>query len=311
MRRPAGKGKATIIIIVGPTAIGKTALAIKLARRVGGEIISADSMQVYKGMGMLSQAPTAEELRRAPHHFVGLLEPSREYSVAVFIKKAAPAIGAIIERGKVPIVAGGTGLYVKGLVDGLFPSPKADLKFRKKMAAFAARYGRRKLHSKLARIDPGSAKKIHPNDARRIIRALEIYRSTGKTKAELKSLTRGLKDRYRIKIFGLTAPRDEIYARINLRVERMFLDGVLKEVKRLKAAKRMSRTAKAALGFSEISGYLKGRYDLACAKDMLKMNTRRFAKRQLTWFRADRRIGWLDVSKVGMSEIVGKIAGSV
>jgi tRNA dimethylallyltransferase len=292
-----------IVFIVGPTAIGKTTLAIRLARGLKGEIISADSMQIYKGMRILNQAPTGAEAKRARHHLIASLDPAKEYSLAQFIKDASSAIDSIIKRGRIPIIAGGSGLYVKGLIDGLFPSPKADLKFRREQAKFAAKYGSRKLHTRLARIDPASAEKIHPNDLRRIIRSLEAYYSTGKTMTELKGSTRGLKDRYGINIFGLTAPREEIYSRINNRVDRMFLSGAVGEVKKLKR-RRLSKTAGMVLGFGEISGYLDGKYGLDEASEKLKMNTRRFAKRQLTWFGADKRIRWFDVSRMSEGEIV-------
>ena len=297
--------KKTVIFIVGPTAIGKTAFAIKLARRIGGEIVSADSMQVYKGMRCLSQAPGAAENRIARHHLAGSLDPNKEYNAAVFIKEASAIIESIMKRGNVPIVTGGSGLYVKRLIDGLFPSPNADLKFRRKMGKFAAKYGSRRLHSRLSKIDSASAGAIHPNDTRRIIRALEIYNSTGRTMTELKASTCGLKDRYTIKIIGLTRPREEIYSQIDMRVNKMFKAGVVREVRALKR-KRLSKTAREVLGFKEISGYLGGRYDKDAVKDMLKMNTRRFAKRQLTWFRADRRIRWFDVSKTNDKNLIKK-----
>ena len=310
MTIPAGSAlqkKKTVVFIIGPTAIGKTGLAIKVAKRIKADIISADSMQIYKGMRTLSQAPTAEEKRRARHYLVNSLDPGKEYSVATFIKNASNAIESIIKQKKIPIVVGGSGLYIRGLVDGLFPSPEADLKFRRKMTKFSEKHGSHKLHSKLAKIDPASAKLIHPNDLRRIIRALEIYSSSGKTMTELKLSTRGLKEMYNIKIFGLIRPREEIYSQINDRVDEMFRGRIVEEVKRLRR-KNLSKTAGMVLGLNEISGYLDGKYDLEAAKDMLKMNTRRFAKRQLTWFRADRRIRWLDLSKISLARAVSKIA---
>ena len=302
MRTSAGK----IIFIVGPTAIGKTVLATRLAKSIDGEIISADSMQIYKAMRTLSQAPGPAERREVRHHLVELLAPGKEYSVAAFIRRASRAITAIIKREKIPIVVGGSGLYVKGLIDGLFPSPEADIKFRKEMAIFAAKNSSKKLHARLAKIDPVSASKIHPNDLRRIVRALEIFHSTGKTMTELKSLTRGLKDKYEINIFGLTGPREEIYLRIERRVDKIFRSGAVGEVKRLRRRK-LSKTAGMVLGLAEISGYLEGTYDLDTAKEMLKMNTRRFSKRQLTWFRADKRIKWFDLSKRTSQEVIKKI----
>ena len=300
-----------MILIVGPTAIGKTALAIKLAKSINGEIISADSMQVYKAMRVLNQAPGPAEKRKVRHHLVELLDPGKEYSVAAFIKRASRAITSIINRERVPIVVGGSGLYVKSLIDGLFPSPEADLKFRKEMGRFAAKHGSQKLHSRLAKIDPVSAGKIHPSDLRRIVRALELYHLTGKTMTELKSSTRGLKDKYKIEICGLTRPREEIYSCIDRRVDKIFSSGAVEEVKKLKARKKLSKTAEMVLGLAEISGYLEGKYGLDGAKDMLKMNTRRFAKRQLTWFRADPRIKWVDLSKVSQANAINKIAKEV
>ena len=303
MRPLAGK----IVIIVGPTAIGKTTLAVKFARIISGEIISADSMQIYKGMRILSQAPTVAEKKAVRHHLVELLNPGKEYSVAAFIKEASCGIAAIIKRGKVPVIVGGSGLYVKGLVDGLFPTPRADMKFRKSMMKFASRYGSPKLHAKLVRIDPAAANKIHPNDMRRIVRALEIYNSSGKTMTELKATTRGLKDKYKIEMFGLIRPREEIYSRIDARVEKMFRSGAVKEVEKI-LRKKLSKTAEMVLGLDEISGYLEGRYGLEAARDMLKMNTRRFAKRQLTWFRKDKRIHWFNLNEISEGKIIRRIA---
>jgi len=301
---------STLIFIVGPTAIGKTALAVKLAKKINGEIISCDSMQVYKGMKILSQAPCPAEKRQARHYLVGSLDPEKEYSVADFRIRASEIIEGVIRRKKIPIVAGGSGLYVKGLVDGLFPSPKADKKIRKSMEKFALRYGSGKLHEKLRKLDPESASLIHPNDRRRIIRALEIYNATGRTMTELKGQTHGLSDRYDIKIYGLIRPREEIYASINSRVEKMFKRGLVREVRSLKR-KRLSRTAKGVLGYKEITGYINGDYDLDTAKELLKRNTRRFAKRQLSWFRGDCRIEWINLGKTGIAATARKIAREV
>ena len=298
--------KDTVIFIVGPTAVGKTRLSIKLANRIDGEIISCDSMQIYRGMEILSQAPTNLERNTVRHHLVAELSPAREYNAAVFRSKARNLIDDIIKRKKNPIVVGGSGLYMKALVDGLFPSPKADLNFRSRMQGFIAIHGARALYKKLSKIDPHAAKKIHPNDARRIIRALELYNATGKTMTRLKRSTKGLKDVYRIKIFGLISPREEIYDDINSRVEQMFADGAIDEVKRLRK-RRLSKTSKALLGLKEIDGYLRGDYDLEAAKSLIRRNTRRFAKRQLTWFRHDKRVKWFDVSRLDDRAIINKI----
>lgn len=302
---PLNKDK--IVCIVGPTAIGKTALAVKLAGKIKGEIISCDSMQVYKGIKILSQVPIPQQRKKIPYHLINFLSPSREFSVARFAKMARRLIKDIISRKKIPILAGGSGLYVKGLIDGLFPSPEADDKFREKMYKLAQRYGSRHLHKKLKVIDPGSAGSIHENDARRIIRALEIWHSTGKTMTELKKGTKGMSGSYDIRMFGLTAPRDIIYKRIDSRVDDMIRAGALKEAKKI-FRKKLSKTAKAIIGLKEFSAFLGGEYDLDTATELMKRNTRRFAKRQLTWFRADERIRWFDVSEMSEKEIINRMA---
>jgi len=278
--------------------------------KLRGEIISCDSMQIYKGMDILSQTPSRSDRRLVKHHLVNLLSPDKEYSAAVFIKRAAPIIKSILKIGKTPIVVGGSGLYIKALIYGLFPSPAADMKFRKNMQRFAARHGLSRLHKRLMEIDPDCASRIHANDVRRIIRALEIFHSTGRTMTELKSATKGLGDVYDIKLFGLKAKRSSIYSRIDERVDKMFADGIVKEVRRL-TRKKLAMTSKEALGLKEITGYLDGEYEAEYAKDMLKMNTRRFAKRQLTWFRKNKRIKWFDVERNSEAKIIANITKKV
>jgi len=302
-----GRLKPTLIFIVGPTAAGKTRLSIKLAKRLKGEIISVDSMQVYKGMNITSQAVTGRKQLGVRHHLVGELDPSKEYNVNVFREKSEEIIASILKRGKVPIIVGGSGLYVKALIDGLFPSPEADMVFRGRMLEYAKKYGSSKLHKKLAKIDPNSAASIHPNDTRRIIRALELYDSTGKTMTELKLETKGLGNRFRIRMFGLNMPREKLYEAINNRVEQMFKDGLTREVKRL-SEKKLSKTARMALGYKEVLGFIEGEYGADEAKEMLKMNTRRFAKRQMAWFRAwGKRVTWFDPEKISDVRIVEMI----
>ena len=298
--------KKIVIFIAGPTAIGKTALSIKLAKKINGEIISCDSMQVYKGISVLSQAPTAREVKKSRYHLVNFLKAQSEFSAARFVKSAERLIKDIIARGKIPIIAGGSGLYIKALIDGLFPSPEADFKFRKKMYGLTGQYGSKYLYKKLLKIDKEAARLIHQNDARRIIRALEIWHSTGQTMTELKKGTKGIMGTYNIKIFGLTAPRDFIYSNINKRVEGMIEAGGLKEVKKI-YKKRLSKTAKAVIGLKELAGFLNKEYDLEAAKELMKRNTRRFAKRQLTWFRADKRIKWFDITMLSDNDIIKMI----
>ncbi len=302
---PVG-GRKKIIFIVGPTAAGKSALGVGLAKKLSGEIVSCDSMQVYKGMRILSQTPARAERRGVRHHLMGIVDPREEFSVAEYIKRASGAIRSMIGGGKQPIVVGGTGLYMKALIDGLFPSPEADMAFRAKMERFGARHGKARLYEKLMRLDPEAAATIHPNDTRRVIRALEVIHSTGKTMTEMKQKTRGLKDEYDILIFGINSPRTKLYRAIDERADRMFDEGIVKEVGRL-SKKRIGRTASSAIGFAEISGYLKGERSLEDAKELVKMNTRRFAKRQLCWFRADKRVKWLNAGRMTQAKIIKKI----
>jgi len=295
-----------VVFIIGPTTVGKTPLAIKLAKKLKGEIISADSMQAYKGMGMISQCPTRSQQKSVKHHLINFLDASDEYSAAAFSKLAKKIIRDIIRSKKVPIVVGGSGLYVRALVDGIFPSKGKNELVRKRLEKLAGKNGILFLYHRLRDIDPVSARNIHPNDLRRIIRALEIYEVEKKTKTSLKAKTKGIKDVYDVRIFGLIMDREKLYERINKRVDLMFRKGLVGEVERL-LGRRLSITSKQALGVKQIKGYLDKEYDLEKAKELLKKDTRRFAKRQLTWFRADKRTGWLDIDKLGMNETVKTI----
>lgn len=297
------KLKEKVIIIVGPTAIGKTRLAVKLARKIKGEIISADSMQVYKHIDIISQKPTKLESSSARHHLVSFLNPSDEYNAGIFSGLAQEKIKNIIKRKKAPIVVGGSGFYVKALIDGIFPSKPKDENLRTKLKEIAEQKGALFLHDMLKRVDPVSAGKIHPNDIKRLIRALEIYETTKKTKTSLKVATKGIKDSYDIKIFGLITDRKKLYQLIDKRVDLMFKKGIVREVKKL-LRRKLSITSTHALGIKEIEGYLAKKYDIKRANELLKRNTRRFAKRQLTWFRTDSRIIWLDVDKIGDSKAI-------
>lgn len=304
------KKKDKIIFIVGPTAVGKSALAVRLAKKLNGEIISCDSMQVYRLMRILSQAPSAAERGNIRHRLLAVVGPEEEFSVAQYIKMAGRAIRSALKRGKQPIVVGGTGLYARALIDGLFPSPEADMAFRRRMEEFARKCGKRRLYGRLERLDPDAASGIHPNDTRRTIRALEVLHSTGKTMTEMKRETKGLKDVYDIVIFGLKMPRQKLYRAIDSRVDRMFDEGLAREVRRL-SKKRLSRTAALAIGLPEILGSINGERSMDEAKELMKTNTRRFAKRQLCWFGADKRIRWFDVSKVSGKEIIVKMTRDI
>ncbi len=299
-----------LVFIVGPTAAGKSEVAFKLAKKINGEIISCDSMQVYRHIPITSQVPSSKWRKAIPHYLIEELEPAAEYSAAEFRKRALRLIESILKRKRVPIIAGGTGLYMKSLLDGLFSSPEKDIRFRKKLEKEAKSKGSQHLYSKLEKIDPDSARKIHPNDIRRIIRALEVYYLTGVSISQQKKKAVGIASKYDCLIFGLNMPRDVLYKKIDDRVEKMFDDGIVKEIKMI-YKKKLSMTAKASLGYKEITGFLKKEYGLPEAKELLKRNTRRLAKKQLTWFRADKRINWIDVDKKGIETIVDEIYGKI
>ncbi|MFA4984226.1 MAG: tRNA (adenosine(37)-N6)-dimethylallyltransferase MiaA [Candidatus Omnitrophota bacterium] len=283
-----------IIFLVGPTASGKSAAAVCLARQLGAEIISCDSMQVYRGMDILTSKPSLALRRQIPHHLIGFLAPSEGYDVSEYRRDALAAIKTIFKNGKTPLFAGGTGLYLSVLVDGIFKLKPPKISLRKGLYRQAEIKGSLYLYNRLKKIDPEAAARIHPNDTRRLVRALEIFEATGKPISELQKQRRGLDKEYDIRIFCLDMPRDELYRRIDRRVEDMFKNGALKEAKKLLALK-LSRTAGVAIGLKEIKGYLDGLYDLEEAKRLMQRNSRRYAKRQLTWFRKDRRIRWIKI----------------
>ena len=284
-----------ILFIVGPTAVGKTKVAIELARIIRTEIISCDSMQVYKGINVISQKPTGGEQKQVPHHMIDIVYASRNFSVADFRKRATALIAKMEKRGKTPLLAGGTALYMKILLDGLFPSPEPDLKLRGKLKRAADKNGNGYLYRRLKEIDPPTAEILHPNDTRRIIRALEVYEQSGLPMSELKKKTRGLGKEYSPRIFCLNRPREELYERINKRVDKMFASGAVAECKKLKDRK-LSKSASQVLGLKEVFAYIAGECTKEEAKELLKQNTRRFAKRQLSWFRNDPRIEWVNIN---------------
>ncbi|MFC1667701.1 tRNA (adenosine(37)-N6)-dimethylallyltransferase MiaA [Candidatus Omnitrophota bacterium] len=290
----------SIYFLVGPTASGKTDVSIKLAKKLNAEIISCDSMSVYKGMDILTSKPTKTDRAKVKHHLIDIISPVKEFSVAEYRALALEAIEDILKRGKSSLFVGGSGLYVKAIVDGLFPSGKKDEDFRRRQESLTKKYGKAYLYNRLKRIDPIVADKIHTNDLRRIIRALEIYHTEKKRPSELKKETEPIK--YKTRLFGMKIDRDALYKNIEHRIEEMFKRGIVEEVKKL-SKMRLSITARGALGYKEILGYLKGEYSLEEAKDFLKKNTRHFAKRQMTWFCADKRIQWLNLTIQSMTKV--------
>ncbi|NLN17443.1 MAG: tRNA (adenosine(37)-N6)-dimethylallyltransferase MiaA [Firmicutes bacterium] len=298
-----------LLVLVGPTAVGKTQLSLRLAEELDGEIVSADSMQVYKFMDIGTAKPTPEERRRIPHYLLDVCLPNESFSVARYQRLAWDAIANIHRRGRFPILTGGTGLYVQAVVDGLnFPPQPSDKQYRAKLQALAQEEGPEAVHRLLQRVDPETASRIHPNNLRRVVRALEICRCTGRPmSAHLKEEPRQ-KPPYDLHMYGLTRDRSELYERINRRVDEMIAAGLVAEVKVLvEMGFAEGKTALQALGYKEILAYLQGLLTFEEAVELLKRDTRRYAKRQLTWFRRDRRIRWFNLSEITVAQVITTI----
>lgn len=288
-----------LLVIVGPTAVGKTAYCVLLGQALRAEIVTADSMQVYRGMDIGTAKPPPEERGGVPHHCLDLVDPRDAFNVADYRRHALAAIADIHRRGRLPILTGGTGLYVRAVVDDfLFPDRGADWELRRRLEEEAARLGRAALHARLAQVDPETAARLHPNDLRRVVRALEVYQRTGRPLSQHLREARARQPRFDLLMFGLTRPREELYARINRRVEEQIAAGLVEEVRRLMAQSLdEGHVAMQGLGYKEIIGYLKGRWSLQEAIRILQRDTRHYARRQLIWFKADPRIQWLDLSQ--------------
>ena len=285
-----------IILIVGPTAIGKSEIAYSLAKRIDGEIISCDSMQIYKEVRVVTSKPSARMLKAVPHHLVDCVSVGEEFDVARFNALALEAIRVIHARHHVPIIVGGSGLYMQILLDGIFPGTPKNEAIRGALKKQAQRYGNEYLYKKLQKVDPQTALKIHPNDVRRIIRALEVYKTRREPISSLHKKRCGLWGKYDIKSFALAMDRDALYQRINRRVDEMFAHGAVKEIEHLRDVP-LSPMAQRLIGLREIRGFLDGSYDETHARELMKLNTRRFAKRQLTWFRKEKRLEWITVQE--------------
>ncbi|MGV8082599.1 MAG: tRNA (adenosine(37)-N6)-dimethylallyltransferase MiaA [Coriobacteriia bacterium] len=301
---PASGIDIRVVAVVGPTAVGKTSFAEKLAVLSGGEIVSADSMQVYRGMDIGTAKPPVEE-RRVPYHCLDIADPREAYSAALFQRAARSAIAGIAARGRVPVVVGGTGLYVRAALDALdFAPGDSTSPERRAYERFAAENGPEALHALLQERDPGSAAVIHPNNVRRVIRALE-FADKGESYAETRSRFTVRRSLYDTVFFGLTMERSLLYERIDARVDEMMRLGLLGEVERLLAAGvPTDSTAMQAIGYKELADVVEGRAELAEAVAAIKQASRRYAKRQLTWFRADPRIHWIDVTTISLDEAV-------
>lgn len=287
--------KPKVIVICGPTASGKTGLSIELAKKMDGEIISCDSMQIYKDMTIGTAKPTLEEMQGIKHYLIDFVSPDERYSVADFKKDAENAIKEVLEKGKVPIVVGGTGLYVDALVYNIqYPEIEIDLEYRKKLEERVEKEGLEKLYLEAQKIDKEAMEKISINDQKRIMRVLEIYHQTGKTKTELEAESRSIEPQYDYLIYGIDMNRENLYDRINMRVDIMLEQGLIEEVKLLLEKYKHFPTAMQGLGYKEVACYLKGLLTKDEMIEILKRETRRYAKRQLTWFRKNKEIKWID-----------------
>ncbi len=289
------KGKR-LIAVVGPTASGKTALAVQLAKKYDGEVVSADSMQIYTGMDIASAKPTEAEKEGIPHHLMDFLDPCESFSVSDYVKLAARAIDDILNRGRQPIICGGSGLYVRSLINNIsFADEEKNEQLRQELNDRYDEEGGEVMLRELETFDPETAQRLHPSDKKRIVRAIEIYRSTGINMTEHIQRSRLVPSPYEVTAIGLTfADRQKLYERINTRVDRMLENGLVEEARDFYADKK-GHTASAAIGYKELRLYLEGRISLEAAVEKLKMETRRFAKRQMTWFRADEYIHWIEV----------------
>ncbi|PTM58891.1 tRNA (adenosine(37)-N6)-dimethylallyltransferase MiaA [Desmospora activa] len=305
-----GDGREDLLVIVGPTAVGKTALSLELAQEFRGEILSGDSMQVYRHMDIGTAKATLAERRRVPHHLIDLVEPDFSFSVDEFQRLARQTITAIQSRDHLPMLVGGTGLYIQAVTHGYsLPGVKEDPEFRYSLEQFADDRGNEALHYRLAAVDPEAAQRLHPNDRRRMIRALEIHRATGRPLSEVQQQG---DSPYRACWVGLTMPREMLYDRVNQRVDLMMEEGLLEEVAVLRE-RGVPRDAVSmqALGYKELWMALEGEVNLADAVEMIKQRTRKFAKRQLSWFRRLKEIHWFDCTqKERLQEIRSLVAGN-
>lgn len=307
-----GKMKPKVIVIAGPTASGKTSLAIALAKQVGGEIVSCDSMQIYKDMTIGTAKPTKEEQDGIPHYLIDFVQPDRRYTVSDFCIDAKVAIKEILAKEKVPIVVGGTGLYIDSLIYEIeYPEIKTDEDYRRQLEKIAEQDGLELLYNQACQVDEEAMKKISPKDKKRILRVLEIYHDTGKTKTQLEIESRKNEVPYCYYVFALDMPRDILYERIERRVDQMIQQGLIQEVESLLQKYESFPTAMQGLGYKEVKEYLEGNISKEEMIDILKKETRHYAKRQLTWFRKNKEIIWLnalDGTQQNVSKIIKQVS---
>ena len=302
--------KPTVLALVGPTGAGKTHTAIALCDALGAEIVSMDSMQIYRGMDIGTAKPTAAERAQAVHHMIDVADPREIFTVSMYRDMAAGVIDDILARGRLPMLVGGTGLYLNALSYEMnLGEDGADRALREKLKAIAGEPGGlQRLHEHLAAVDPLSAARLHPNDVRRVVRAIEIYETTGRPMSSMDGDTRR-EGPYRMLVYGLSLPREQMYARINARVDQMMADGLVDEVRALLAQgvePRREGGAMQAIGYKEIVAALRGETDMDTAVALIKQSSRRYAKRQWTWFRHDLRVQWFDFTDYPSADALQK-----
>ena len=288
--------KQPLLVLTGPTAVGKTKLSIALARAVGGEIISADSMQVYRHMDIGSAKIKKEEMQGIPHHLIDVLEPTEDFHIVLFQKMAKEAMAEIYSRGHIPILTGGTGFYIQAVTRDIdFTEAEQEDGYRKELETLALSQGSEALHRMLQTVDPKSAEEIHPNNVKRVIRALEFYHQNGAPISSHNETQKQQTSPYNLAYFVLNAPRQLLYERIEARVDEMLSEGLVKEVQKLQSMGcSRGMVSMQGLGYKEILSYLEGECSFEEAVHILKRDTRHFAKRQLTWFRREPEVIWLD-----------------
>ena len=284
-----------IVVICGPTASGKTALSIALAKAFDGEVVSADSMQIYRRMDIGTAKPTREEMDGVPHHMLDVAEPGEAYSVSRYVEEATACVENILARGKLPIICSGTGLYIDGLIRGTDYQPAGtDNGIREQLEGEWEAQGAEEMMARLVAVDPDSAARLHLSDKRRILRALEVYLATGETITVHNARTKAIPPRYEAVMIGLnTEPRQILYDRIDRRVGVMLEQGLLQEVQSLLEDGLLEGTAAQAIGYKELLAYFRGEMTLETAADLIRQKSRNYAKRQLTWFRRDERVKWI------------------
>ncbi len=300
--------KIPLIVIFGPTASGKSDLAVKVAKNVNGEIITADSMQVYKGMDIGTAKPTIEEMQGIAHYMIDVAEPTENYSLARYVKEAETVIQNVWENGKIPILAGGTGLYIDTLINGtVLSETKNDEQYRENLYALAQQNGNDYVHNLLKEVDEKSAQNIHPNNLKRVIRALEFFKTTGTKQSEHIEKGKTTESKYQIFKFGISTDRDVLYERINKRVDKMFEKGLVTEVEELlKKGVDQRYTSMQAIGYKEVLTYLNGSLSYIEMTELLKKATRNYAKRQITWFKREQNTTWVDIADKKIIEIFKK-----